>query len=162
MISLIVAHASNLAIGKDNDLIWHLSEDLKRFKTLTSGHHIILGRKNYESIGRLLPNRTSVIVTRNKDYQVKGALICNSLEEALEVSKGDNEIFIIGGATIYAEALDKKLVDKMYITELKEAYEADVFFPKYKKGEWKIVSETKWFYDEKSKINYRYIDLLKV
>lgn len=161
MISLIVAHAANYAIGKDNDLIWHLSEDLKRFKSLTTGHHIIMGRKNYESIGRLLPNRTSVIVTRNKSYNVLGAKIVHSLEDAIDVSKNDNEIFIIGGASLYQEALDKDIIDKMYITELKETFEGDVNFPKFDMSKWDIESKTDWMFSEKSNLNYRFINYLK-
>jgi dihydrofolate reductase len=116
MITIIAAIAKNNALGKDNDLIWHLPEDLKRFKKLTSGHHILMGRNTFESIGKPLPNRTSVIITRNKHYYKDGCLIAHSLEEALELASKDEEIFIIGGAQIYDYALQKDVADALEIT----------------------------------------------
>ena len=125
-LSLIVAFTRNNVIGCNNTLPWHLPEDLKRFRALTMGHHIIMGRKTYESLGRLLPGRTTVIVTRNKAYQVEGALIASSLESALTLCKGDSEPFLIGGAEMYKVGL--KLANKLYITEVDAEFVGDVFF----------------------------------
>jgi len=118
-VSLIVAVANNGVIGKDNDLIWHLPNDMKFFKQTTTAHHVIMGRKNFESIPerfRPLPNRTNVIITRNSDYKAEGCVVVNSVEQALEVAKqnGDTQPFIIGGGQIYKLALENNLVDKIY------------------------------------------------
>ena len=134
-VSLIVAVANNHVIGVNNTLPWHLPEDLKRFRALTTGHHIIMGRKTYESLGRLLPGRTTVIVSRNKAYQVEGALIAGSLEEAIALCKEDSEAFVIGGAELYKDAL--KLADKLYLTEIALQVEGDAFFPLFERSEWK-------------------------
>ncbi|HSH53676.1 MAG TPA: dihydrofolate reductase [Methylotenera sp.] len=137
-VSLIVAVANHHVIGVNNTLPWHLPEDLKRFRALTTGHHIIMGRKTYESLGRLLPGRTTVIVTRNKAYQVEGALTAGSLEEAIALCKDDSEAFVIGGAELYKDAL--KLADKLYLTEIALQVEGDAFFPEFQKPEWKETS----------------------
>lgn len=134
-LSLIVAIAKNGVIGKDNTLPWHLPEDLKRFRALTTGHHIIMGRKTYESLGRLLPGRTTVIVSRNADYKVEGALTAGSLEAAVALCKDDNEAFIIGGAELYKDAL--KLANKLYITQIDLEVQGDAFFPEFDKSAWK-------------------------
>lgn len=133
-ISLIVAIANQHVIGVNNTLPWHLPEDLKRFRALTTGHHIIMGRKTYESLGRLLPGRTTVIVTRNADYKVEGALTAHSLSEAAELCKADSEAFIIGGAELYKEAL--KVANKLYITEIDLDVEGDAHFPTFEVEEW--------------------------
>jgi dihydrofolate reductase len=125
-LSLIVAFASNNVIGCNNTLPWHLPEDLKRFRALTMGHHIIMGRKTYESLGRLLPGRTTVIVTRNKAYSVEGALVASSLESALAMCKDDSEPFLIGGAEMYKAGL--KLANKLYVTEVHAEFAGDTFF----------------------------------
>lgn len=125
-LSLIVAFANHHVIGINNTLPWHLPEDLKRFRALTMGHHIIMGRKTYESLGRLLPGRTTIIVTRNKDYQVEGALIAHSLQAAWILAAGDAEPFVIGGAELYQEAL--KLATKLYVTEVHADFAGDAFF----------------------------------
>lgn len=134
-LSLIVAIAKNGVIGKENTLPWHLPEDLKRFRALTMGHHIIMGRKTYESLGRLLPGRTTVIVTRNAGYKVEGALTAGSLEAATALCKGDNEAFIIGGAELYKDAL--KLANKLYVTQIDLEVLGDAFFPAFDTTEWK-------------------------
>ncbi|MDO9050290.1 MAG: dihydrofolate reductase [Methylotenera sp.] len=133
-LSIIVAVAHHRVIGINNTLPWHLPEDLKRFKALTMGHHIIMGRKTYESLGRLLPGRTTVIVTRNTDYKVEDALIANSLQEAIALCKGDDEAFLIGGAELYQEGL--RLSNKLYITEIPLDVDGDAFFPEYQSEEW--------------------------
>ncbi len=134
-LSLIVAIAKNGVIGKDNTLPWHLPEDLKRFRALTTGHHIIMGRKTYESLGRLLPGRTTVIVTRNSDYKVEGALIADSLQTAIQLSEGDAEPFVIGGAELYKDAL--KLANKLYVTEIDLDVAGDAFLPAFDFAKWK-------------------------
>jgi dihydrofolate reductase len=133
-LSLIVAVANNNVIGNNNTLPWHLPEDLKRFRAQTMGHHIIMGRKTYESLGRLLPGRTTVIVTRNKAYKVEGALIANSLETAIGLCKSDAQPFLIGGAEMYKAGL--KLANKLYITEVHAEFAGDAFFPEIDIREW--------------------------
>jgi len=134
ILSLIVATAKNGVIGLDNKLPWHLPEDLKRFKTLTMGHHIIMGRKTFESLGRLLPGRTTVIVTRNINYKIEGAVVVHSLEEAIKSCANDTEVFLIGGAELYQVGL--KLADKLYITEIHAEYKGDANFPVFSLEHW--------------------------
>ena len=133
-LSLIAAVARNRTIGLNNALPWHLPEDLKHFRALTTGHHIIMGRKTYESLGRLLPGRSTVIVTHNPEYAVAGAAVTHSLEQALEASAGDDEAFIIGGAGLYRDGL--KLAQKMYITEIDADFAGDVYFPEFDPAKW--------------------------
>lgn len=137
-LSLIVAVAHHNVIGLNNTLPWHLPEDLKRFRALTSGHHIIMGRKTYESLNRLLPDRTTVIVTRNPDYRVEGALIAHSLHAAIAQCQQDNEIFVIGGAELYKEAL--RLADKLYITQIELEVAGDAYFPSLDSTTWQKIS----------------------
>lgn len=137
-LSIIVAVATNRIIGNKNTLPWHLPEDLKRFRALTTGHHIIMGRKTYESLNRLLPDRTTVIVTRNPDYRVAGALIANSLQQAIQLCGEDEEVFLIGGAELYRDGL--KLASKLYMTEIDAAFEGDAFFPEFDQTEWQEAS----------------------
>jgi dihydrofolate reductase len=133
-LSIIVAVAHDGVIGVNNTLPWHLPEDLKRFRALTMGHHIIMGRKTYDSLGRLLPGRTTVIVTRNENYKVEGALVANSLEAAIALCENDDEVFLIGGAELYQAGL--KLAHKLYITEIELDVAGDAFFPKLISTEW--------------------------
>jgi len=137
-LSLIVAIAQNRVIGANNALPWHLPEDLKRFRALTTGHHIIMGRKTYESLNRLLPNRTTIIVTRNADYKVPGALIAHSLAEAITQAGSDDEVFLIGGAELYRDGLNS--ADKLYLTEIEASFEGDAFFPEINLAEWAEIS----------------------
>ncbi|MDR2219131.1 MAG: dihydrofolate reductase [Methylobacillus sp.] len=137
-LSIISAVADNRAIGLDNNLPWHLPEDLKHFRRLTMGHHIIMGRKTYESLARLLPGRTTVIVTRQPDYRVEGAIIVRSLQEALASCGDDKEVFVIGGAEIYQAALP--LAGRLYLTEVRGEFPADAFFPEYDKTAWRETS----------------------
>jgi dihydrofolate reductase len=155
-LSLIVAHAKNNVIGINNTLPWHLPEDLKRFRALTTGHHIIMGRKTYESLGRLLPGRTSVIVTRNKQYQVEGALIAHSLQSALQMANEDAEPFLIGGAELYKDGL--KLATKLYVTEVQAEYKGDAFFENIDLNLWQL-SEKK---DHLSTNGLQYSDLVYI
>jgi len=135
-VSLIVAVAKNGVIGHNNTLPWHLPEDLKRFRALTTGHHIIMGRKTYESLGRLLPGRTSVIVTRNTNYQLEGALIAHSLPAAIDLCKNDAEVFVIGGAELYQQAL--ACVDTLYVTEVDLTPTGDAYFPRVEADLWQL------------------------
>lgn len=134
MISVIVAVAQNGVIGCENRLIWHISEDLRRFKAITAGHPVIMGRKTWESLGRPLPNRTNVVVTRNPDYRAEGCTVVNSLDEAMAMFGAQEEIFIIGGAEIYSQAMP--VADKLYITVVHADYEGDTVFPKWDRSQW--------------------------
>lgn len=136
-LSLIVAMARDRVIGLNNALPWHLPEDLKRFRALTTGHHIIMGRKTYESLNRLLPDRTTVIVTRNRDYQVPGALIAHSMEEAMALSADDDEAFLIGGAELYHAGL--KLADRLYVTEIDAGFAGDAYLPEFDLQDWQEI-----------------------
>ncbi|MGG6229332.1 dihydrofolate reductase [Tenacibaculum sp. SDUM215027] len=160
MITLIAAIAKNNALGKDNDLIWHLPADLKRFKKVTTGHAILMGRNTFESIGKPLPNRTSIIITRNNNYFIDGCLIANSIEQAIELVEG-KDAFIIGGAQVYKEALEQNLVDRLDITVLHHEFEADVFFPKIDKNIWKEVAREDFKADEKNKYDYSFVSYEK-
>ena len=155
-LSLIVAFANNRVIGHKNALPWHLPEDLKRFRMLTMGHHIIMGRKTYQSLGRLLPGRTTIIVTRNKDFKVEGALIAQSLQAAEMLCDGDSEPFVIGGAELYKDGL--KLATKLYITEVKADFEGDAFFSEIDLSHWSL-SEKK---DHLATSGLKYSDLIYV
>lgn len=156
-VSQIVAVAKNGAIGKNNDLIWRLPADLKYFKEITTGHHIIMGRKNYESIGRPLPNRTSIIITRNKDYKAEGCIVVNSLTEAIAVAKANNETeaFIIGGGEIYNMSMD--ITDRIYYTLVHENFDADTFYPVLDKKKWKESNKIDFKSDEKNPFDYSFI-----
>jgi dihydrofolate reductase len=162
MITIIAAIAHNNALGKDNDLIWYLPGDLKRFKNITSGHHILMGRNTFESIGKPLPNRTTIIITRNENYFKDGCLITNSLEEAIALAKEDEEIYIIGGAQIYTYAIENNLVDALDITLVHHEFEADVFFPEIDAKIWKEVSREDFKADEKNKFDYSFVSYRKV
>ena len=164
-VSLIVAVSENGVIGKNNDLIWHLPNDMRFFKETTMGHHVIMGRKNFESIPhkyRPLPNRTNIIVTRQTDYKAQGCVVVNSVEAALEVAKqnGDSEPFIIGGGQIYKLALEAKMIDKIYLTKVHHSFDGDTFFPELN-SDWKEVSKVENKADEKHSYDYDFITLIK-
>lgn len=147
-ISLIVAISANGVIGRQGDLPWRLSADLRRFKQLTMGHHLVMGRKTFESIGRLLPGRTTVIVTRNPGYRVDGAVIANSLDDALRACEGDDQVFIVGGAQIYEAALPR--VDRLYVTRVHAEVMGDTRFPDPDLTGWRLVTEERGAADEKN------------
>ena len=134
LITIIVAASENNIIGNDNKLIWHLSNDLKRFKELTIGHHVIMGRKTFESMPRSLPNRTNVIVTRKKDYLAENAIVTNSLHEALSVASEDSQPFIIGGGEIYKIAMN--ICDRIELTRVHHHFDGDTSFPEIDKSKW--------------------------
>lgn len=137
MISIIVAVAANGVIGDNNSLLWHISEDLRNFKRITSGHPVVMGRKTFESLGRPLPNRTNVVVSRTVT-EIEGCLVAASLGEALAMFPEDEEVFIIGGAQIYAQALDS--ADKIYLTRVEHDYEGDTSFPEWDATRWRLTS----------------------
>lgn len=159
--TIIVAAGENDSIGKDNELIWHLSNDLKRFKSLTSGHHIIMGRKTFESFAKPLPNRIHVVITRQEKYKVPdGVIVVNSLADAFDAAKNDTQPFIIGGGEIYQQAMT--LVDKIEITRVHFRFnEADTFFPKIDPNIWQEVSNTYHKKDEDHEYAFSFLTYIK-
>ena len=142
MISIIVAIAQNGTIGDKNALLWHIKEDMRFFRTTTSGHPVIMGRKTFESLGsKPLPKRKNIIITRS-DVEFEGAFVAHSLEEAIAMADDDAEVFIMGGAQIYAQALD--IADRMYITHVERDYEGDTSFPEVDYSKWKLVAEERY------------------
>lgn len=163
MLSIIVAiAASNNAIGKDNSLLWHISEDLKRFKEITSGHKILMGRKTFESLPGILPNREHIILTRDKNFNVDSdkVTIINNIEDAIKYYKDSNEeIFIIGGGEIYKEFLP--FANKLYLTKVYKDFDADTFFPQINLDKWEVIHTSETKVDKKSGLNFKFIDLLR-
>ena len=157
MLSIIVAKAKNNVIGKDNKLLWHLSDDLKRFKTLTTGHTIIMGRKTFESLGRVLPNRKHIVFTQNPDFKVEdeNVEVVHSMLQIQEYIENEEEAFVIGGAVIYN--LLMPYVKKMYVTEIDKEFSGDTFFPKIDDTKWKEISREKGPEDEENDFTYTYV-----
>ena len=157
MLSIIVAKAKNNVIGKDNQLIWHLPEDLKRFKELTTGHTIIMGRKTFESIGRILPNRKHVVFTNNTDFNInnENVEIVHSMLQIQQYIESEEECFVIGGAMIYSLLMPH--VTKMYVTEINKDFEGDTFFPKINTSIWKETRREKGKQDENNKFDYDFV-----
>ena len=154
MIILIAAIAENNALGKNNDLLWHLPKDFKRFKEITSGHHIIMGRKTFESFPKPLPNRTHVIITRQKDYVCEGCIVVQDLEKAIAVCPKNEDIFVIGGGEIYSQSIH--LADQLDITRVHHSFEADVFFPEIDPEIWELISEEVHLKDDKHPYDYSF------
>ncbi|GAB3648044.1 dihydrofolate reductase [Echinicola sediminis] len=157
-VSIIVAKAKNNVIGKDNQLIWRLSADLKHFKQYTTGHYIIMGRKTYESMGKPLPNRTSVVITRNPEYKIpEGHHTVGGLKEALELAakNGQDKVYVIGGGEIYRQAIP--LTDELIVTEVDCQPEGDTFFPPINSSEWEKISEEAHTKDDKNEFDYSFI-----
>ena len=152
-LSIIVAMAKNRVIGADGGIPWHLPEELKRFKSLTLGHHLIMGRKTWESIGRLLPGRTTVIVTRQRGYSAPGAQVAHSLDEAITACGADDEIFVIGGAELYAQALAR--AGRLYLTTVDAEIAGDTIMPDYAAVDWREVSATSFAVDERHRYPFR-------
>jgi dihydrofolate reductase len=159
MITIIAAIAKNNALGKNNKLIWHLPEDLKRFKKVTKGHHIIMGRKTFESLDKPLPNRTTIVITRNKDYKANNCIVVNSLIEALEKAKDDENPYILGGAEIYQQAIH--IADQLDLTIIHHEFDADVFFPDIDTSLWKEISHKEFKADEFNKYDFSFIKYKK-
>ncbi|MHB8741518.1 MAG: dihydrofolate reductase [Sulfuricaulis sp.] len=158
-ISLIAAMAENRVIGANNALPWRLPADLKRFRKLTSGHHIIMGRRNYESIGKPLPNRTNIIVTRNANYLAPGCIMRNSIEEALTAVQNDSEVFIIGGAEIYRQTIDR--ADRLYLTLIHATIPGDTYFPEYDQHQWREIDREDHVADEINPHAYSYLTYVR-
>lgn len=154
MIILIAAVAENNALGKNNDLLWHLPNDFKRFKEITSGHHIVMGRKTFESFPKPLPNRTHVIITRQKDYFYEGCIVVQDVEKAIAVCPKNETIFVIGGGEIYTQSIH--LADQLDITRVHHSFEADVYFPEIDFKIWELKSETFNSKDEKHLYDYTF------
>jgi len=154
LISLIVAMAKNGVIGAGGRIPWHLPNELRLFKSLTMGHHIVMGRKTYESIDRLLPGRTTVIVTRQPDYRLPGAIVAHSIDEALAACAGDEEIFVIGGADLFGETLPH--ADRLYLTVVDAEPEGDTFMPEIDMSAWRETSSQSFAPDEKHAHAYRF------
>ncbi|MGO4822379.1 MULTISPECIES: dihydrofolate reductase [unclassified Flavobacterium] len=154
MIIMIAAAAENNALGKDNELVWHLPNDFKRFKALTSGHHIIMGRKTFESFPKPLPNRTHIVITRQKNYQPDGCIVVNSLEKAIALCPKEEDSYIIGGGEIYT--LGMPYSDKIELTRVHDNFEADAFFPDINQDEWELIQSEFQAKDEKHLIDFTY------
>lgn len=147
MIIMIAAVAENNALGKNNDLLWHLPNDFKRFKEITSGHYIIMGRKTFESFPKPLPNRTHIVISRQNDYQPEGCVVVRNIESAIAICPKDEDVFIIGGGEIYTQSI--KFADKMDITRVHQSFDADVYFPNIDPEIWELITETNNLKDEK-------------
>ena len=159
MITLIAAAAENNALGKDNQLIWHLPDDFKRFKEITSSHYIVMGRKTFESFPKPLPNRTHVIITRQKEFLAEGCIVVNSIEKAIEACPKEEEVFVIGGAEIYRQSIG--FADKIELTRVHDTFEADAYFPEINLNQWELVFEEYHPKDEKHKVDFTFQTFLK-
>ncbi|WP_042722300.1 dihydrofolate reductase [Flavobacterium sp. B17] len=161
MTTIVVAMGEKNEIGFENQLLWHLPKDLKHFKDLTSGHPVIMGRKTYESIGKPLPNRTNIVISRKNDWFEEGVLIVGSIKEAVKFAKKiDEDIFIIGGGKIYEQTMD--IVDKLEVTLVKADLEADTYFPKIDEKTWKKTNEVFHEKDEKNQYDFYFQTYEKV
>ena len=158
-LSIIVAMARNRTIGVNNTLPWRCPEDLKHFKTLTMGHHMIMGRKTFDSIGKPLPGRTTVVVTRNNDLAIEGCVIAHSLQEAILNCIGDEEIFIVGGAELYRQAIS--LADTLYVTEIQHDVEGDAHFPEFDRSEWRETSREVRLQETPQPLDYHFVTYQK-
>ena len=159
MIIIIAAIAENNTLGKNNELVWHLPNDFQRFKTLTSGHYIIMGRKTFESLVKPLPNRTHVIITRQKEYTAKNCIVVNSIDKALMACPKDENTFVIGGGEIYALMLP--FTDKIEITRVHHNFEGDAHFPEINKDVWEISDSKFNDKDEKHCYDYSYLTYIR-
>ena len=159
MLSIIVAIAENNVIGDKNALLWNIKEDMRRFRTTTPGHPVVMGRKTFESIGRPLPKRTNVVITRG-DNEFEGCLVAHSLEEAVKMFSSEEEVFIIGGAQIYKQALP--LADKLYLTVVHRNYEGDTSFPEIDYSEWREVAREEFSQGEEYDGAFTFIDLERI
>ena len=154
MITIIAAVGENNELGKNNTLVWHLPDDFKRFKALTTGHYIIMGRKTFESFPKPLPNRTHVVITRQKNYTPEGCIVVDSIEQALQIAPPDEDVFIIGGGEIYNLAMQH--ANKIELTRVFATFDADTFFPEINQDEWKLAGEDFHPKDEKHNYDFSY------
>ncbi len=155
MITLIAAIGEKNELGKDNQLVWHLPEDFKRFKSITSGHYIILGRKTFESFPKPLPNRTHVIITRQKDYAPENCIVVNSIKDAVAACTKEQDVFVIGGGEIYKQSIE--IADKLEVTRVHHTFEADTFFPEIDLEKWKLDFEEFHPKDEKHNFDFTFL-----
>lgn len=160
ILTLIAAAAENNALGKDNQMIWHLPDDFKRFKQLTTGHYMIMGRKTFDSLPGMLPNRTHIIITRQNDFTAEGCIVVNSLDEAIAACPQDEEVFVIGGGEIYRQSIDR--ADKIELTRVYgTSPEADAFFPDIDPEKWELAEEVFHPKDEKHKYDMAFLRWMK-
>jgi dihydrofolate reductase len=159
-LSIIVAAAENGVIGHNNNLIWHLSSDLKHFKNITTGHTVIMGRKTFESMGKALPNRRNIVITANKAYTAPGCEIVPDIESALQLAAQEEEAFIIGGGTIYRAIWEK--ADKLYLTRVHTAPTGDISIPEVKASEWQEISREAHSADEKNEYDYTFLEYRRI
>jgi len=155
-VAIIAAIASNNVIGNDNKLIWHLSPDLKRFKNLTMGHPVIMGRKTFESIGKPLPGRTFLILSSNENYKVEGCFVFNSLNKLFDFCKNEEKVFVIGGEKIFLQTIG--IANYLYLTHIHKEFSGDAYFPKVNYNHWRITENSDHLYDDKSGLKYSFID----
>ncbi len=156
-VSLIVAVSENGVIGRDGGLPWRLSADLKHFKKTTMGHHLIIGRRTWDEVGKPLPGRAMVVITRSRRFAPEDVRVAHSLEQALDIAHDDDEPFISGGALIYRRALENELVDRIYLTRVHAEVEGDTFFPKLDLEDWELVSEEHHETDERNEFPYSFL-----
>lgn len=155
-LSIIAAMSANRVIGSNNDLPWRLPADWKRFKSLTMGHHLIMGRKTFESIGQPLPGRTTIVITRQTGFApAGGVLVAHSIDQALQMVTGDNEVFVAGGAQIYQQMLPR--ADRLYLTSIHAEFEGDTDFPEFEESDWQLISEENQEPDEKNPYSYSFL-----
>ena len=154
MIIIIAAVAENNALGKNNDLLWHLPKDFKRFKEITSGHYILMGRKTFESFPKPLPNRTHVVISRQKNFHPEGCIVVENLEKAIAICPKEEDLFIIGGGEIYSQSIH--FADQLDITRVHHSFDADVYFPEIDLKIWKLTAETLNLKDEKHLFDYTF------
>ena len=158
-LTIIAAASTNNVIGLDNKLIWNIPKDLKRFKELTQGHNVIMGRKTFESLPNPLPNRVNIVVTRNTEYKYEGVIICKSIIEALEHSKDDSQTFILGGGEIYSQTIN--IVDKIELTRIFKDYKGDAYFPEIPIKKFKLVNEETHELEGVENIKYSFLTYIK-
>ncbi len=159
MLIIIAAAAENNALGKNNDLVWHLPDDFKRFKELTTGHAIIMGRKTFESFPKLLPNRKHIVITRKQDYHPNGVHTTHTLEQAISLAQHDEQTYIIGGGEIYNLAMD--VADKIELTRVHHIFDADTFFPEIDAQRWELIKEIKHPKDERHAFAFSYLSYVR-
>ncbi len=160
-LSIIVATAENMAIGKNNDLLWHISADLKRFKALTSGHTVVMGRRTLDSLPKKpLPNRRNIVLTHDADYSYPGVEVAHTIPELLQMLEGDGEVFVMGGAALYQQLLP--FANKLYVTWVHSVFEGDVFFPAIDEHLFRLVQSTAPVLDEVSGLTYHYADYERI
>jgi len=158
-VTLVVAVSSNWVIGQNNKLLWHLPNDLRHFKNITTGGTIIMGRKTFESIGKPLPNRVTIVISTQKDFDAKGAIVVNSLELALEKCKHKDEVFIVGGGEIYKVALP--IAQQIYLTQVQQSFDGDTYFPEIDFSQWVVTKSESFDVDDKHPFAYKFITLIR-